>query len=341
MRVLVTGSAGFIGFHLIEKLIKQEGAEVVGIDNINDYYDVNLKYARLEQSGICRDSIRINQPVQSSIYHNYVFYQTDISDYSALSEIFKKYSFDIVINMAAQAGVRYSIENPHVYIQSNVVGFTNILECCRHFEVKHLVYASSSSVYGFSNNVPFSEDDDTDYPVSIYAATKKSDELLAHSYSHLFRLPTTGVRLFTVYGPWGRPDMAPMLFAEAIMAGKSISVFNNGEMSRDFTCVDDIVDGIWGVMNKVPGEGLEHPFYQLFNIGNSRPVELMAFISALEKAIGLKANIKMSPMQPGDVPVTYADTRKLEQYIHYKPETRLEAGITAFVDWFKKYSLQA
>ncbi|MDR0572449.1 MAG: GDP-mannose 4,6-dehydratase [Tannerella sp.] len=335
MKILVTGSAGFIGFHLVERLAKFKDSEIIGIDNINDYYDINLKYARLERSGIAKADIGTDRPVKSVKYHNYVFYRTDISDYAALSEIFRRYSFDVVVNMAAQAGVRYSIENPHAYIQSNIVGFTNILECCRHFGIKHLVYASSSSVYGVSNKTPFSEDDDTNYPVSIYAATKKSDELLAHSYSHLFRLPTTGVRLFTVYGPWGRPDMAPMLFAEAIMADRPIHVFNNGKMSRDFTYVDDIVDGIVNIIGKASGNNAEHPFYQLFNIGNSKPVKLMQFISTLEKAIGREANIEMFPMQPGDVPVTYADTGKLEQCIHYKPKTTIETGISAFIDWFK------
>lgn len=337
MKVLVTGSAGFIGFHLVEKLVRQEGAEIVGIDTINDYYDVNLKYARLQQSGINQEYIRGNRPVQSSVYPNYTFYQVDISNYSVLCELFGKHAFDVVINMAAQAGVRYSIENPHAYIQANVVGFTNVLECCRHSGVKHLVYASSSSVYGMGNKIPFSEDDNTNYPVSIYAATKKSDELLAHSYSHLFQLPTTGVRLFTVYGPWGRPDMAPMLFAEAIMAGRPIRVFNHGEMSRDFTYVEDIVNGIVGVAGKAPGKDAVHPFYQLFNIGNSKPVELMDFISTLENAIGLKAQVEMLPMQPGDVPVTYADTGKLERCIQYKPKTTLGVGVPAFVDWFKAY----
>ncbi|MDR0750430.1 MAG: GDP-mannose 4,6-dehydratase [Tannerellaceae bacterium] len=335
MKILVTGSAGFVGFHLVERLVKRKDSEIIGIDNINDYYDINLKYARLERSGIARSDIETDHPVKSAKYHNYLFYRIDISDYAALSEIFRSYSFDVVINMAAQAGVRYSIENPHAYIQSNIVGFTNVLECCRYSGIKHLIYASSSSVYGISNKIPFSEDNNTNYPVSIYAATKKSDELLAHSYSHLFRLPTTGVRLFTVYGPWGRPDMAPMLFAEAIMANRPIHVFNNGEMSRDFTYVDDIVDGIVNIIEKAPGDNAEHPFYQLFNIGNSRPVELMRFISMLEKAIGRKANIEMFPMQPGDVSVTYADTGKLEQCIHYKPATTIEAGIASFIHWLK------
>ncbi|MDR2915243.1 MAG: GDP-mannose 4,6-dehydratase [Tannerella sp.] len=337
MKILVTGSAGFVGFHLVEKLVKLKDYEIIGIDNINDYYDINLKYARLEQSGIVGADIQEGKPVQSMKYPNYIFYRTDISEYDALIELFSKYSFDVVINMAAQAGVRYSIENPHAYIQSNIVGFTNILECCRHFGIKHLVYASSSSVYGVSNKIPFSEDDNTNYPVSIYAATKKSDELLAHSYSHLFNLPTTGVRLFTVYGPWGRPDMAPMLFAEAITADRPIRVFNNGEMSRDFTYVGDIVEGIVNIIGQAPGNDAEHPYYQLFNIGNSRPVELMQFISTLEKAIGREANIEMLPMQPGDVPVTYADTGKLERCIQYKPKTTIEDGIAAFIDWFKHW----
>lgn len=337
MKILITGSAGFIGFHLVEKLVKAENIDIIGVDNVNDYYDVNLKFARLQQTGICKEDICLNKPVQSTLYSNYTFYQTDISDYPVLYSIFEKHQFDIVINMAAQAGVRYSIEHPETYIQSNVVGFTNMLECCRHFHIKHLIYASSSSVYGINNQIPFSEDANTDYPVSLYAATKKSNELLAHAYSHLFRLPATGVRLFTVYGPWGRPDMAPMLFAEAITANQPIKVFNHGDMSRDFTFINDIVNGIINLIAQAPDQHTTHPFYRIFNIGHSKPVELMQFISTLENCIGRKANLEMYPMQPGDVPVTYADTSKLEHIIHYKPQTSVEEGVSAFVSWFKTW----
>ncbi len=338
MKILITGSAGFIGFHLVKKLSGQKNMEIVGIDNINDYYDVNLKYARLQQSGINPKDIQSNNSVKSTIYPNYLFYKTDISDYKALNKLFDEYSFDFVINMAAQAGVRYSIENPHAYIQSNIVGFTNILECCRHHKIKHLIYASSSSVYGMNSKIPFTESDDTDHPVSIYAATKKSDELLAHSYSHLFHLPTTGVRLFTVYGPWGRPDMAPMLFAKAINEEQPIKVFNHGNMRRDFTYVDDIVDGITGLIPLIPKSDSDRPFYQLFNIGNSKPIDLLSFISILEKNMGKKAILEMLPMQPGDVPVTYADTSHLEKNIPYTPKFTIEKSIPVFIDWFNNWS---
>lgn len=337
MKVLITGTAGFIGFHLVEKLVKHENTEIVGIDNINDYYDVNLKYARLAKCGIDRDSVCDNSLITSSVYPNYKFNKTDISDYQALSDLFRREQFDVVINMAAQAGVRYSIENPHAYVQSNITGFTNILECCRHNQVKHLIYASSSSVYGMNNSIPFSEDDNVTFPVSFYAATKKSNELMAHTYSHLFQLPTTGVRLFTVYGPWGRPDMAPMLFAKAIYDKKPIKVFNHGNMLRDFTYVDDIATGIIKLIDKLPDERSEQPFYTIFNVGNSTPVKLIDFITTLEEAIGRKAILEMLPMQPGDVEVTYADTAKLEKAVGYKPSTSLSEGINSFIDWYKLY----
>lgn len=339
MKILITGSAGFIGFHLVEKLVKSENTEIIGIDNINDYYDLDLKYARLQQSGINKEQIKPNQPVQSTTYANYTFYQTDIADYTALFAIYNEQKIDVVINMAAQAGVRYSITNPQIYIQSNVAGFTNILECSRLFHIKHLIYASSSSVYGISS-IPFTEDDNTNYPISVYAATKKSNELLAHSYSHLFHLPTTGVRLFTVYGPWGRPDMAPILFAESILENKPIKVFNQGNMSRDFTYINDVVDGICKLIYHIPDENTRQPFYQIFNIGNSRPVQLLDFISTLENAIGKKANLNKCPMQPGDVPVTYADTSKLSQTTNYQPQTTLKEGIPVFVEWFKFWKSQ-
>ncbi|NDW08340.1 NAD-dependent epimerase [Dysgonomonas sp. 520] len=337
MKILITGTAGFIGFHLVEKLAKQDDIEIVGIDNINDYYDVNLKYARLKTSGIDKEKIACGSLVESSIHNNYSFLKLDLADYQSLQDLFKTQKFDIVINLAAQAGVRYSIENPHSYVQSNIVGFTNILECCRYNNIKHLIYASSSSVYGMNNDVPFSENDNVDYPVSFYAATKKSNELMAHTYSHIFHLPTTGLRFFTVYGPWGRPDMAPMLFAKAISEGKAIKVFNHGDMQRDFTFIDDIIAGVAGLIDKLPDEKSEHPFYQIFNIGNSSPVKLMDFISTLENAIGEKAILDMQPIPPGDVTITYADTTKLEKCINYKPNTTIEEGVSSFIEWYNSF----
>jgi len=342
MKILITGTAGFIGFHLVKNILATHtGADIVGIDNINDYYDVNLKYARLDDCGISKEIIADNILLESTNTPGYKFSKMDITDYPSLSKLFAEQRFDVVIHMAAQAGVRYSIENPHAYVQSNIVGFTNILECCRHNNIKHLIYASSSSVYGMNKTIPFSEDDDVSHPVSFYAATKKSNELMAYTYSHLFGLPTTGVRLFTVYGPWGRPDMAPMLFAKSIYEGRPIKVFNNGDMMRDFTFVEDIADGIAGLIAKASGENSEYPFYQIFNIGNSKPVNLMEFIVTLETAIGKKANLEMLPMQPGDVPVTYADTHKLEERINYKPKTVLKEGISAFVNWSNSYFKQS
>lgn len=340
MKILITGAAGFIGFHLVKKLVEQEDVEVVGMDNLNDYYDVSLKYARLAACGIAQQEVA-SAYAYSSIYKNYLFIKGDIADYDTLSRVFADQHFDIVINMAAQAGVRYSLENPHIYVHSNIVGFTNMLECCRHHRIKHLIYASSSSVYGINNNTPFNENEDVSYPVSFYAATKKSNELMAHTYSHLFQLPTTGVRLFTAYGPWGRPDMAPMLFAKWIYDGKPIQVFNHGDMLRDFTYVNDIAEGIIKLINKVPAESSEsqdeHPYYRIFNIGNSTPVKLLDFIHCLEACIGKKAVLHMCPMQPGDVKVTYADTSKLEALIQYKPKTNLEKGIADFVNWYKTF----
>lgn len=337
MKILVTGAAGFIGFHLVKKLAENKNTEVTGIDNINDYYDVNLKYARLAACGISKEKAGSHVLSRSSTCSNYSFIRMDIANYDALSDLFQTHSFDVVINMAAQAGVRYSLENPQAYIHSNVLGFTNILECCRHTGVKHLVYASSSSVYGMNNTIPFTENEEVDYPVSIYAATKKSNELLAHTYSHLYGLPTTGVRLFTVYGPWGRPDMAPMLFAKSIYDKKAIRVFNQGEMLRDFTFVEDIADGIIRLIEKVPLQEEEHPYYRIVNIGNSAPVKLLDFIHCLETHIGEKALLEMHPMQPGDVKKTYADTSKLEKLTGYKPSTTLEKGVAAFVDWYKSF----
>ena len=332
-KILVTGSAGFIGFHLVKVLLTR-GDVVVGIDNINDYYDVNLKYARLSECGISKDSIIEGQLQQSSVFPTYYFQKLDLVDLKGLNKLFESEKFDIVVNLAAQAGVRYSIENPHAYVQSNLVGFVNILECCRHHQIKHLVYASSSSVYGNNKKVPFSEDDCVDYPVSLYAATKKANELMAHTYSHLYQLPTTGFRFFTVYGPWGRPDMAPMLFAKAIMNGKPIKVFNNGNLMRDFTYIDDIVEGVARVIDNIPNAKEEYPYYKIFNLGNSQPISLMDFICTMEGAIGKKAVFEMYPMQKGDVKITYADTTALERDFNYMPSISLAEGMRCFIKWY-------
>lgn len=334
MKILVTGAAGFIGFHLVQVLINS-GNEVVGIDNINDYYDVNLKYARLKETGINRELISENKKlVKSTLNKNYQFAKIDLTDLKRLEELFEKEKFTHVVNLAAQAGVRYSLENPYAYIQSNVVGFVNILECCRNYKIKHLVYASSSSVYGANAKIPFSEEDRVDHPVSLYAATKKSNELMAHTYSHLYNLTTTGLRFFTVYGPWGRPDMAPMLFANAISKGKPIDVFNNGDMQRDFTYIDDIIAGIVGCLTVLPKKT---PKADIYNIGNSQPVALMDFISIMEACLGKIAIKKYLPKQAGDVKITYADTTKIEKKTGYKPNSDLNKGISLFISWFYQY----
>lgn len=337
-KVLVTGAAGFIGFYTVKKLL-EEGFFVVGLDNINDYYDVNLKYARLKELGFDKtDAEQWNKEVHSATNIHAIFIRLNLEDRENLPKLFEKYKFDSVIHLAAQAGVRYSLENPMAYVDSNLVGFVNILECCRHNKIKHLVYASSSSVYGENPKVPFSEEDRVDYPVSLYAATKKANELMAHTYSHLYQLPTSGLRFFTVYGPYGRPDMAPILFASAITENKPIKVFNNGDMSRDFTYIDDIVNGILITLNNPPKEDYEQPFYQLFNIGNGSPVSLMEFIETLEKELGKVAEKKMMPMQPGDVPRTWANTEYLEIF-GYQSITPIEIGVKQFVEWFKEYIL--
>lgn len=336
MKILVTGAAGFIGFHLVEALLKRKN-EVVGIDNINDYYDVNLKYNRLAESGILQNTISDMQPITSKTHQTYRFQKLDNTDLGSLSQLFKVERFDYVVHLAAQPGVRYSLENPHAYIQSNIVGFMNILECCRHHNIKHLVYASSSSVYGMNDKTPFCETDRVDHPVSLYAATKKSNELMAHTYSHLYKLPTTGLRFFTVYGPWGRPDMAPMLFANAISSGLAINVFNKGEMQRDFTFVDDIVEGVVRVTENIPDDKEPRPYYRLFNIGSSNPINLMDFIRNLEKALNKKATLNMLPMQPGDVVTTFADTSAIMSIVGYKPLTSLEGGVEKFVNWYLAY----
>ncbi|HWK99972.1 MAG TPA: NAD-dependent epimerase [Parapedobacter sp.] len=333
MKILVTGAAGFIGFYTVKALLNH-GSEIVGIDNINDYYDTNLKYGRLAECGVSKETISTNQKVRSSINSKYCFQKGDLTDLQGLEALFANERFDYVIHLAAQPGVRYSLENPHAYIQSNIVGFMNVLECCRYHGVKHLVYASSSSIYGMNDKIPFSEDDRVDYPVSVYAATKKSNELLAHTYSHLYQLPTTGLRFFTVYGPWGRPDMAPMLFADAISQGKPIKVFNGGDMLRDFTYVDDIVEGVIQATENIPTEQEVQPYYRLCNIGNSKPIQLMDFIREMEKAMGKEAILEMYPMQPGDVKVTFADTSKLEKITGYRPKTSIETGIASFINWY-------
>ena len=332
MKILVTGAAGFIGFHLTKRLLER-GNEVVGLDSINDYYDVRLKYSRLAEIGIEQDKIGYGLFTLSSRYEKYRFIQLKLEDKDALQHLFETEKFDKVCNLAAQAGVRYSIENPYAYIDSNVIGFINVLECCRHYPVQHLVYASSSSVYGTNTKVPFSEEDKVDNPVSLYAATKKSNELMAHVYSHLYKIPTTGLRFFTVYGPWGRPDMSPILFANAITKGEPIKVFNHGDMSRDFTYIDDIIEGTIKVIDKIPDNT---PAYKIYNIGCGHPTQLMDFIHALENCLGKKAKMEMLPMQPGDVYQTYADTRKLEEEIGYNPNILLNEGIQSFVDWYYK-----
>jgi len=346
-KVLITGTAGFIGFHLARKLVDQ-GFHVTGLDIINDYYDVELKYDRLELSGISRDDIAYNQVVTSTQAENYQFVQLKLEDREALFELFANRQFDVVVNLAAQAGVRYSLTHPQAYIDSNITGFLNILEACRHHPVENLIYASSSSVYGLNKNMPFSVSSAVDHPVSLYAASKKSNELMAHTYSHLFGIPTIGLRFFTVYGPWGRPDMALFLFTKAILEGKPIQVFNHGRMERDFTYVDDIVGGIERMVSRphIKGEGWvpESPDssfssapYKIHNIGNSKPVKLTSFIEAIEKALGKKTEWQMMPMQAGDVEKTWADVSTLKQDYNYNPGTPVETGIQRFIDWYREY----
>ena len=356
MKILVTGTAGFIGYHLAKKLLER-GDEVVGIDNINDYYDVNLKYGRLAELGIdCRASLAVTDPrhcerseaIYSTKYKNHRFYKLDLADNEAMNNLFKTEKFDAVMHLAAQAGVRYSLENPHAYIQSNIVGFLNILEGCRQYGVKNLSYASSSSVYGLNESQPFKTTDTTEHQVSLYAATKKSNEMMAHTYSHLYGIQTTGLRFFTVYGPWGRPDMAPMLFTDAILNDRAIKVFNNGEMSRDFTYIDDIVDGIVKVIDnpakanpewdaKKPEISSSSSSYRLYNIGNNAPLPLMTFIETIEDALGKKAEKNFMPMQDGDVVSTYADVSGLINDFGYKPDTKLADGIGEFVKWYREF----
>ena len=338
MKILVTGAAGFIGFHVTQKLA-QMGHHIVGFDNINNYYKPQLKYDRLDEMGIKLGFITDKKYVTSTVFKNYRFIKMDLTQKAALMDLFRYERFEVVIHLAAQAGVRYSIENPDVYIKSNIEGFFNILEACRHYPVQHLTYASSSSVYGNTKNVPFSTQDSVDKPISLYAATKKSNELMAYTYSHLFKIPTTGLRFFTVYGPWGRPDMAPSLFTNAIINNRPIKIFNNGEMERDFTYIDDIVEGILRVSIHPPSQENEKPPYALYNIGNSKPIKLMDFIGQIEKHLCTEAKKNFLPMQPGDVKITYADISGLQKSINYAPKTTVNQGVKKFVDWYISYVL--
>ena len=330
--VLVTGAAGFIGYHLSKRLL-QDGCMVTGIDNLNPYYDVSLKQARLERL---------------TPFNSFSFFKLDIADAEALEDIFNNNKFDVVVNLAAQAGVRYSLKNPKAYMDSNIVGFVNLLECCRHSHIRHLVFASSSSVYGANTKMPFSVHHNVDHPVSLYAASKKANELMAHTYSHLFGLACTGLRFFTVYGPWGRPDMALFIFTRAILEQNPIKVFNHGKMQRDFTYIDDIIEGVVRVMHRLPepntkwngddpDPGTSYTGYKIYNIGNNNPVELMEFISIIEKELGCEAKKKYLDLQPGDVIATYADIDDLTIDVGFKPGTPIETGIRRFIDWFKGY----
>lgn len=333
MKVLITGAAGFIGAALARRLL-ESGYSVTGIDNLNSYYDNRLKLDRLQTLGIDSRDIREEKPVASSLFPEFTFIKCDICNDTFLSELFSICRFDYVVNLAAQAGVRYSLENPASYIRSNIVGFLNILECCRRFPPRHLVYASSSSVYGESKRIPYSEEDSANTPVSLYAATKKSDEMMAYAYSHLYGLRATGLRFFTVYGPWGRPDMAPFIFLKNILEHRPLRVFNHGDMSRDFTYIDDIVTGVVKVMESTP----EQAHYSLYNIGRSHSVPLMDFIHTIEEVSGEKGDLRMEPMQPGDVCVTYADTSRLRDDFGYAPSTTLREGLTRFYTWYRQYT---
>ena len=352
MKILVTGTAGFIGSHLAIKLLER-GDEVVGLDNINDYYDQNVKYGRLQRSGIIEklddgSNIPYGKLITSKKNKNYKFIKLNLEDKDAIMQLFEKEKFDAVCNLAAQAGVRYSLTNPDAYMDSNIIGFMNILEACRHNNVKNLSYASSSSVYGLNEELPFSTNHNVDHPISLYAASKKSNELMAHTYSHLFNIGTTGLRFFTVYGPWGRPDMALFLFTKAALEGKKIDVFNNGEMLRDFTYIDDIVEGITRVIDnpakkdenwngKTGQISTSSAPYKVYNIGNNNPVKLMDFIEAIENKLGKKIEKNMMPIQAGDVPATFADVNDLVEDLGYKPETSVQEGINNFVDWYLRF----
>lgn len=332
MKLLLTGTAGFIGYSLTKKLLEADpDIQIVGLDNINDYYDLRLKYGRLTDLGFDESDIVYGKKIVSSLSKNSSFIQLKLEDKAGIDRLFAEEKFDIVCNLAAQAGVRYSIENPYAYIESNIVGFINILEACRHNPVQHLVYASSSSVYGMNDKVPFSEEDKVDSPVSLYAASKKSNELMAHAYSNLYKIPATGLRFFTVYGPWGRPDMAPFLFTKAIVNNEPIKIFNNGNMLRDFTYIDDIVDGVIKTLTHIPQTEIP---YKIYNIGNSKPIKLMDFISEIEQALNKEAQKVFMAMQPGDVYQTYADTSNLENDVNFKPDTPIKEGVKSFVDWY-------
>ncbi|WP_417613347.1 NAD-dependent epimerase [Owenweeksia hongkongensis] len=334
MKILVTGAAGFIGYHLCERLVSL-GHEVIGLDNINGYYDVELKLARLKNLGILKSTIDYNTLVTSDIHRaQFHFIKLNLEDQENLPTLFIEQSFDMVCNLAAQAGVRYSLEKPMKYVESNIVGFVNLLECCRNSKVNKLVYASSSSVYGMNEKVPFSTDDNVDFPISMYAATKKSNELMAHTYSHLFNIETIGLRFFTVYGPWGRPDMAMFLFTDAIINDKPIKVFNKGNLSRDFTFIDDIIEGVIKILEK---NSCSNNLYRLYNIGNGNPVKLLDFIEAIERTIGKKAIKEIMPMQPGDVKKTFADTTGLLNDYGYEPLTSVKDGVAKFIAWYKEY----
>jgi len=347
MKILVTGTAGFIGFHLSLALAKR-GDEVVGYDNINDYYDINLKFARLKEAGFDISELAEKKIITSKIYKNLHFIKADLSDSKTIKELFETQNFDCVVNLAAQAGVRYSLINPQAYIDSNITGFLNILEACRHNKTKNLVYASSSSVYGLNENMPFSTHESVNHPISLYAASKKSNEMMAHTYSHLFCLPTTGLRFFTVYGPWGRPDMALFLFVDAALKGKSIDVYNHGKMRRDFTYIDDIVKGIikcidnpaksnpnWNA--KKPDPATSSAPFKIYNIGNNSPVELLEYIKAIEIKIGREISKNFLPLQAGDVPATFADVSDLVADFDYKPSTSVNEGVAKFIEWYTKF----
>ena len=347
MKILITGTAGFIGFHLANRLINK-GYDVVGLDSINDYYDISVKYGRLSNAGISIDEVEYNKPLLSKKHTNYKFIKLNLEDNNNLTELFASEKFDAVCNLAAQAGVRYSIENPNAYIDANIVGFMNILEACRNYNVNNLSYASSSSVYGLNESYPFSTQDNVDHPISLYAASKKANELFAHTYSHLYGIHTTGLRFFTVYGPWGRPDMALFIFTKAAFEGKTIDVFNNGDMLRDFTYVDDIVSGIERTIDnpasvnlKWSGKSIDPSSssspYKIYNIGNNNPVKLMDFISAIEKSVGKEIKKNFLPLQPGDVPSTYADVSDLENNLDYKPSTSIEDGVEQFISWYREF----
>lgn len=338
MKILVSGAAGFIGFFVSKSLI-EKGHEVIGLDNINDYYDINLKYARLNELGIERKHAeQFNVLTTSNTNNAFSFIRLALEDRKNLPRLFSDQNFDVVCNLAAQAGVRYSLENPEAYVDSNLVGFLNILECCRNYNIKHLVYASSSSVYGLNEKIPFETTDAVDHPVSLYAATKKSNELMAHAYGHLYGFKTTGLRFFTVYGPWGRPDMAMFLFTDAIINDKPIKVFNNGNLERDFTYIDDITEGVVRILETpLTNETCNKDHYKIYNIGNSKSVKLMDFITAIEESLDTTAKKEMLPMQPGDVEKTWANVHDLIADYDYRPNTPIKLGVQRFVEWYKEY----